>query len=87
MSASRTSSPLLRQATRACAYFDHRLPNGRRGPGRWVTLIRSGASLTRTFHECQADAYAHIGSEGGSTDPHYRPEPPRTDYVVTLGNR
>jgi hypothetical protein len=78
-----TLSPLLERADRASTYFDRRRkPSGNLGGGRWVTVICVGSVIYTQEHLCQADAYAHIGLEGGSPDPHFRPARDETGHVV-----
>jgi hypothetical protein len=80
MSTTTTTSPHLKTATRASAYFDRR----RGDVGRWVTVVRHGSLVTIDPHQSQFEAYRYIGGEGGSKDPYYAPPAGETGVLVTI---
>lgn len=75
----------LERADRAYTYFDRRRKKSENlGGGRWLTVIRCGSAVYIDEHLCQADAYAHIGLEGGSEDHNVRPDRDETGYRLAV---
>lgn len=72
------SSPYLIGAERAVVYFDRR----RKDNGKWISTVRRGDLIEIREHQCEADALAYVGTEGGSPDPYYRPAAGETGATV-----